>query len=218
VEEKPTDKRFPIVPVAVIVAILAVATGAFLIFGGSSSELPNGAKASKVAGFQGEEVTPHVPAPETKLENYNGETVNTGSMRGKPMLVTFLYTHCPDVCPLIASHLGLVLDELGPKAKDVNVVAISVDPKGDTRQTVEKFLADRDLKGRMDYLIGDAAQLGPVWESWNVVSEAEASNPEFIAHSALVYGVSSSGKLVTIYPANFKPSQIVHDLPKLEQL
>ena len=108
--------------------------------------------------------------------------------------------------------------ELGPKAKDVNVVAISVDPKGDTKQTVEKFLGERDLKGRMDYLIGDASQLGPVWESWNVGSEAEASNPELIAHTALVYGISSSGKLVTIYPANFKPSQIVHDLPKLEQL
>jgi protein SCO1/2 len=218
VEEKSTDKRFPIVPVAVIVAILAVATGAFLIFGGGGSELPNGAKAAKAPNFQGEVLKPQLPAPETKLSNYNGETVNTGSLRGKPMLVTFLYTHCPDVCPLIASHLGLVLDELGPKAKDVNVVAISVDPKGDTKQTVEKFLGDRDLKGRMDYLIGDASQLGPVWEAWNVGSEAEASNHEYIAHSALVYGISSSGKLVTIYPANFKPSQIVHDLPKLEEL
>jgi protein SCO1/2 len=218
VEEKRTDKRFPIVPVAVIVAILAIATGAFLLFSGNGSELPNGAKASQVAGFQGETVKPRLPAPETKLKNYNGETVDTGSLRGKPMLVTFLYTHCPDVCPLIASHLGIVLDELGPKAKDVNVVAISVDPKGDTKQTVSKFLAARDLTGRMDYLIGDTSQLAPVWEAWHVGSEAEASNPEFIAHTALVYGISSSGKLVTIYPANFKPSQIVHDLPKLEQL
>jgi protein SCO1/2 len=139
-------------------------------------------------------------------------------MRGKPLLVTFIYTHCPDVCPLIASNLGVVLKELGPRANGVNVVAISVDPKGDTPATVAKFLGERDLNGKMDYLVGDAQQLGPVWEAWNVGSERDAESPEFVAHSALVYGVSASGRLVTIYPANFKPSQIVHDLPKLAQL
>ena len=216
--EKQSEKRFPLVPVAVIVGILAVATLAFVLLGGKSSELPNGAKAASVAGFQGEVLKPRLPAPETTLPNYTGQPVSLGAMRGKPLLVTFLYTHCPDVCPLIASNLGVALKELGPNADDVNVVAISVDPKGDTPATVSKFLDARDLQGKMDYLIGDAGQLGPVWEAWNVGSEADATNPEFIAHSALVYGVSSSGRLVTIYPANFKPSQIVHDLPKLAEL
>jgi protein SCO1 len=212
------EGRFPLFPVAVIVGILAVATAAFLLLSGGGSELPNGAKAAKSIRFQGEVLKPRLKAPETTLENYNGQTVSLGAMRGKPLLVTFLYTHCPDVCPLIASHLGLVLRDLGPKANGVHVVAISVDPRGDTPQTVHKFLADRDLVGKMDYLIGDPQQLGPVWEAWNVGSEVEASNPEYIAHSALVYGISSSGRLVTIYPANFKPSQIIHDLPKLAQL
>jgi protein SCO1 len=208
-----------LVPLGVIAAILAVATVAFVLLDGGGSELPNGAKAASAAGFQGEVLKPRLPAPETTLPNYTGQPVSLGSLRGKPLLVTFLYTHCPDVCPLIASNLGVALKELGPKASDrVNIVAISVDPKGDTPATVAKFLSDRDMSGKMDYLIGDASQLGPVWESWNVGSEADATNPEFVAHSALVYGVSSSGKLVTIYPANFKPSQIVHDLPKLARL
>ena len=46
-------------------------------------------------------------------------------------------------------------------------------------------------------------------------SEADASNPEFINHSALVYGITASGKMRTIYSANFKPSEIVHDVPAL---
>ncbi len=216
--ETQSEKRFPLLPVAVIVGILAVATAAFLLLSGGGSELPNGAKAASAVGFQGEVLKPRLPAPESTLKNYDGKTVSLGAMRGKPLLVTFLYTHCPDICPLIASHLGIVLRDLGPRASGVHVVAISVDPKGDTPQTVHKFLAERDLTGRMDYLIGDPQELGPVWEAWNVGSEAEASNPEYIAHSALVYGVSASGKLVTIYPANFKPSQIIHDLPKLAEL
>jgi protein SCO1 len=211
--------RGKLLPIGVIVLVLAAATLAFLLLHGGGEELPGGAKAASATGFQGEVLKPRLQAPETKLANYDGRPVDLGALRGKPLLVTFLYTHCPDVCPLIASQLGVALKQLGPEAdKKVSVVAISVDPKGDTRANVSKFLAARDLTGRMDYLVGDAKQLGPVWEAWNVGSEAEASNPEYIAHSALVYGVSSSGKLVTIYPANFKPSQIVHDLPKLAEL
>ena len=71
------------------------------------------------------------------------------------------------------------------------------------------------MTGQMQYLVGSAGQLAPVWKAWNVGSQQDATNPEFVAHSALVYGVSASGKLMTIYPANFKPADIVHDVPKL---
>ena len=67
----------------------------------------------------------------------------------------------------------------------------------------------------MQYLVGSAAQLAPVWKAWNVGSQRDSTNPEFVAHSALVYGVSGSGKLMTIYPSNFKPADIEHDVPKL---
>jgi len=48
-----------------------------------------------------------------------------------------------------------------------------------------------------------------------VGSTREAGQPDLVAHSALVYGVSAGGRLTTIYPASFEPSQIVHDIPKL---
>jgi len=48
-----------------------------------------------------------------------------------------------------------------------------------------------------------------------VGSQRDASNPEFVAHSGLVYGIAASGKVTTLYPANFRPSQIVHDVPLL---
>ncbi len=46
-------------------------------------------------------------------------------------------------------------------------------------------------------------------------SNREAGQPQLVAHSALVYGISASGRLTTIYPASFEPSQIVHDVPRL---
>jgi len=131
------------------------------------------------------------------------------------ILVTFLYVHCPDVCPAIASGLRVVRQDLGKEAAKVQVIAVSVDPRGDTPSSVKRFLAQRRMVGGMQYLIGSASRLAKVWSAWNVGSQKDSTDPEFVAHTALVYGVSGSGKVMTIYPANFKPSDIVHDVPKL---
>ena len=72
-----------------------------------------------------------------------------------------------------------------------------------------------ELTGEASYLIGSAPQLVPVWKAWRVGSQSDTSRPDLVNHSALVYGVSGHGKLVTIYPANFKPTDIVHDVPAL---
>ena len=58
------------------------------------------------------------------------------SQRGRFTLVTFLYTNCPDVCPLIAEHLNTALRQLGTTRADTRVLAVSVDPNGDTPSAV----------------------------------------------------------------------------------
>ena len=131
------------------------------------------------------------------------------------MLVTFLYTHCPDVCPLIASNLRVAMNLLGARAAKAQIIAVSVDPRGDTPAAVAKFLRAHQMLGRMQYLIGSAAQLASTWAAWSVGSAREAGQPQLVAHSALIYGITASGKMRTIYPASFEASQIVHDVPKL---
>jgi hypothetical protein len=56
--------------------------------------------------------------------------------------VTFIYDHCPDICPLIVSHLHTALGELGPEAKKLQIIGVSTDPFGDTPKT-GIFLAPR---------------------------------------------------------------------------
>ena len=67
----------------------------------------------------------------------------------------------------------------------------------------------------MQYLIGSPSALAAVWKVWNVGSARDVGNPALVNHSALVYGISAKGKVTTIYPASFKPSEIVHDVPAL---
>jgi protein SCO1 len=133
--------------------------------------------------------------------------------------VTFIYDHCPDVCPLIIANLRTAQNLMGAKtAAKAQIVAVSVDPHGDTPRTVAAFLKVHEMTGRMQYLIGSSKELGHVWQTWGVGSERDASQPELVNHSALVYGISASGQIKTVYiGSSFKPSEIAHDVPLLAQ-
>ena len=183
---------------------------------GSGSGAATGATSEKVS-YQGAEATPPKAAPELKLDNYLGEPVNLAKLKGKAVLVTFIYDHCPDVCPLIVSHLKTAQAELGAKADGLEIVAVSTDPKGDTPKTVAKFLGEHGMTGKMQYLIGSRPELEKVWSHWNIVAKPEKANPDVVEHSALIYGIAANGKVTTLYPANFKPAEVSHDVPLLEQ-
>ncbi len=202
-----------LLPLIAILAILALAT--VFITNGGKVALPGNATSSKSPRFAGLAVHPVRPAPPIHLGNNLGQPVTMNQYRGKVVLMTFLYTHCPDVCPLIAGKLHATLEQLGTRASQVQLIAVSVDPHGDTPATVARFLKEHELTGQMQYLIGSPQRLSRTWKAWNVGSKEEVNNPGLVAHSALVYGISASGKLTTIYSAQFKPSQIIHDVPIL---
>jgi protein SCO1 len=202
-----------------IVALLAILGGitALLLSGGSKTALPGNASAGKTPTFYGSTLSPAVVAPALDtLRNYDGSTFSLASERGKAVFVTFLYAHCPDVCPLIASNLHNAYARMSPSMrKRVAIVAVSVDPRGDTPGTVGAFVRQHELAGEADYLIGSGGQLAPVWKAWNVGSEQDVGHPELVNHSALIYGIGADGRIYTIYPSNFEPSEIVHDVPPL---
>ncbi len=181
--------------------------------GGGDATLP----AAENINYKGAEATPPKTAPALKLDNYKGEPVNLADLEGKAVLVTFIYDHCPDVCPLIVSHLKTAQAELGKRADGLEIVAVSTDPRGDTPQTVAKFLDEHGMTGRMQYLIGTRPELERVWSHWNIVARPEKANPDLVEHSALIYGIAANGKVTTLYPANFKPAEVSHDVPLLER-
>jgi len=154
------------------------------------------------------------PAPDFTLQNSVGEQISMAQLRGKAVLLTFIYSHCPDVCPLIVGNLHSALEQLGPDASKVHVVAVSVDPKGDTRKAVNKFIAAHDMTGRMDYLVGSKRQLARAWKKYGVKVGGTPDSRE-VDHTAAVYGITAKGEETTLYPANFKVDWIVHDVPLL---
>lgn len=179
---------------------------------GGTSVLASGAVEGN--GLQGLILKPAKPAPAIALRNFTGQPVALRQFRGKAVLVTFVYVHCPDVCPLIVANLAVAQRQLGRYASRVEIVAVTVDPHHDTPADVRSFLAARDALGRMDYLLGTVRQLLPIWKAWGV-GVTLGPGKVIAGHTAVVYGVSASGRMAVVYPSNFSPAQIIHDVPVL---
>lgn len=152
--------------------------------------------------------------PQFALRDSLGRMVRLSQFRGKAVILTFIYDHCPDTCPLIVANLHNALLKLGSAAVRLQIIAVSVDPKGDTPATVKAFLAAHEMAGRMEYLIGSFKQLSPVWRAYGVQVQGSAEARE-VSHSAFLYGITGRGSALVLYPPTFDPGWIAHDAPIL---
>jgi protein SCO1/2 len=187
-----------------LLAVILLAAGC----GSSAAQVAETPTAPKKA-LSGGELTPPRPARSFSLQDASGRRFTLSAERGRYVLVTFLYTHCPDVCPLIASNLNTVLRTLGPKA-NVEVLAVSVDPKGDTAAAVRAYEKRMHLEPAFHFLIGTRAQLRPVWSAWHVL--AVERSPDLVDHVAYTALVDPSGKQRLLYDSQVNAQQVLHDL------
>lgn len=128
---------------------------------------------------------PGALAPDfTLTDGPTGETVTLSKLAGRAVLLTFLYTACVDTCPLTAETIRQARDRLGDSAKNVVLIAISVDPRGDTPATTQRFVADHRLEGSLRYLIGPRAALDRVWQAYGIV---QAVTERDVLHTDVIY-------------------------------
>ena len=127
-------------------------------------------------------------------------------------MVTFLFTDCPDVCPLIGSELRQALELLGPRADGVEVLAVSVDPEGDTAEAVRSWLDAHELPRNFHYLVGSESELAPTWDAY--FASPQSPGDPGSTHTASMWLVDSDGRLRTKFSAGapVPPADIAHDL------
>jgi len=177
--------------------------------GGSGSSSADAASGS-TSPFRGPALITPKPAPDFALRDQNGELVRMSDQRGKVVLLTFLYTHCPDVCPLIAENLNQTLRTLGPARGKVRVIAVSVDPKGDTAKSVRHFVRTHHLLPQFHYLTGTPTQLAAVWKSYGIFVNPE--HLDAVDHTAYTALVDASGKERVLFPSNMRSPAVTHDV------
>jgi protein SCO1 len=127
----------------------------------------------------------------TLTDGVTGRAVTLSAQRGQVVALTFLYTSCPDVCPLTATRFRATQSELQGDAGRVTFIAVSVDPDGDTPQAVQAFSAAHGLASNWFYLVGGRAQLVPVWASYGIGVQAGSTT---VTHNDAVYLIDRSGR------------------------
>lgn len=191
-----------------LVAVLVLAAGCGNGATKKRSQIETPPPAAK--RFAGGELRPPRTAPPIALHDANGQAVTLAGQHGHYALVTFLYVHCPDVCPLIAQNLNLALRRLGPERSRVRVLAVSVDPKGDTPAAVRAYVARRGLLPQFRYLIGSPAALRRTWAAWHVLTVRK--DPGLVDHVAYTALVDPQGHERVLYDSQVKATEVLHDL------
>jgi protein SCO1/2 len=162
----------------VALGFLFLAVAGFVAFRGGEDT------AGSATGFEGALRPPDLAGePFTGLHDEDGKPISLARFHGQPLVVTFMYSTCKDTCPLTAQQIRGALDQLG---RDVPVLAISVDPQGDTPLHVKQFLVRQHLIGRMRYLVGTRAQLAPVWRAYGI--QPQGNGYEHTASTVIVDG------------------------------
>jgi protein SCO1 len=149
--------------------------------------------------------------PAFVLTDQHGRTVRLAALRGKVVLLTFLYTNCPDLCPLTASNLNTTLRRLGPRRSDVEVLAVSVDPVGDTPQAVRSFVRAHRLLPQFHYLTGRQPTLERVWREYKVTAVRNGKDAK-VDHTLYTLLVDRGGTARVLFDAQAGANAITHDV------
>lgn len=147
-------------------------------------------------------VSPSTVGGPFTLTDQNGRTVTEADFKGKPFLVFFGFTHCPDVCPTALFDMSEVFRRLGPDAEKVNALFISVDPERDTPEKLKDYL--QSFHARISALTGSQSDIDAVTKAYKAYAkrvplEGDAYTMD---HSAIVYLMDRNGRFVA--PFNLK--------------
>jgi protein SCO1/2 len=148
------------------------------------------------------------------LTDQSGKTVTDQDLKGKPFLVFFGFTHCPDVCPTTLFEVSELLRELGSDADKTQALFITVDPERDTPQVLKDYLSSFDPHLRA--LTGDVADITTVEKGYRVYAKkVPGRNGEYsMDHTALVYLMDKQGRFVAPFNLKRPPKDAAADLRK----
>jgi protein SCO1/2 len=185
----------PLIIVAAFAVSLAIGLGLTLwLLGG-----PRTVAASAIGGpFQ--------------LVDQSGQAVTDQSLKGKPTIIFFGFTHCPDVCPTALFEMSEILRAMGNDAKRVNAFFVSVDPERDTPQIMKDYLSsfDPNLKG----LTGSAEAVAGIVSGYRVYAKkVPLKDGDYtMDHTALIYLMDRDGRFVAPFNIKRRPEEAAADL------
>ena len=199
---------------AALLLLLAIAALLIAIFAqkltnsGASRPLESNAFAGAIA------IDPPQPMPDFSLLDQHSQVMKLSDLRGRFALITFGYTHCPDVCPLTLNEFRRIHQALGDQRDQVAFVFVSVDGARDKPAVIHDYFQLRGYDGIIG-LTGDEAALRRLGVDYGLSFEREgnpARGPYLVNHTAGSFLLDRQGRWIMRYQFGVLPSVIAADL------
>jgi cytochrome oxidase Cu insertion factor (SCO1/SenC/PrrC family) len=190
-------------------AIAAVVVGAWIVTASRVNPSTGGA-APTPTGLAADIVIPanSMAAPDFSLKDQDGRLISLNALKGRVVAITFLDSHCKQLCPLEGEQLGQTQRSLGTKTP-MTLLVISVAPATDTPDSERAFASTHHWTGEWHWLTGSPDQLAAVWKAYSI---AVQNAPDNILHSSVVYLVDRSGYERAGWAAGLEPELLTHDV------
>ncbi len=194
--------RRPVILFAAACAVIALALGliTMVVVGGRQQAT----QTTDAATGQ-----PLVGGPFT-LTNQDGQAVTEKILEGKWSLVFFGFTYCPDYCPTTLGVLNAVQERMGDKAKDLQIVFISIDPERDTPQMLKDYLSSDGFPDDVIGLTGTPEQVAQVAREYRAFYQKVGEGEGYtMNHGLTVYLMGPDGKFRSAVAHDLGPSRTV---------
>ncbi|MNX44120.1 hypothetical protein D3C86_746010 [compost metagenome] len=189
--------RRPVVLFAAACAVIALALGLITMVVVKGRE-----QSAQIAAETGTG-QPTVGGPFT-LTNQDGQVVDQSILKDKWTLVFFGFTYCPDYCPTTLGVLNAVQERMGDKAKDLQIVFISIDPERDTPKLLKDYLSSDGFPDGVIGLTGTPEQTAQVAKAYRAFYQKVGEGEGYtMNHSLTVYLMGPDGQF---------RSAVAHDL------
>ena len=166
--------------------------------------------------YHGETVEPPAPAADFTLTGSDGKAISLNDFRGKVVALYFGYTFCPDVCPTTMAALSQAMQQLGPKADQVQVVMVTVDPERDSADKLNRYVTAFDP--RFIGLSGTPGEIAQAAKPFGVIYEKHAGSAAtdyLVDHTATTTVIDQDGRIRLIWPYGTPPEELAADLGQL---
>jgi protein SCO1/2 len=162
------------------------------------------------------EKDPRIPATDFTLIDQNEASISLSDLRGKVVMMTFLYTNCPEACPLVAGNFVNTKKQIAerPDADDLIQILVSTDPEHDTPDRLSVYT--RGIGGDWHFLTGELEEVAQIWKAYNIYREVQDRNEAVVVyHDYRTYLIDPEGMIRYEHIGVWYPRDIVPDVEKL---
>ncbi len=156
------------------------------------------------------------PAPDFLLVDQEGRSVGLADLRGKAVVLDFIFTHCPGPCPVLTGILKDTQAALSPELRERTwFVSISIDPERDTPEVLAEYAAERGLDlSDWSLLTGSGEGIDRVLTRYGVSTERDGSGN--IDHLVATYVIDPRGEIVKRFlGTKHEPADIIAELERV---